>query len=59
MKHYRMYKLTTAEGGIIKGKDLEAVNDADAMAQAAADEDCPICEVWQGTSKVGSLRADD
>jgi hypothetical protein len=55
MKHYRVYKLAKPEGGIVKGKDVEAPDDHEAMQEAVADEDCPICEVWQGTKKVGSI----
>ncbi len=55
MKHYRVYKLGSPKGRIVKGKDVLADNDAEAMETAEADEDCPICEVWQGTSKVGDV----
>ena len=55
MKHYRMYKLRERAGGIVKGKDVLAADDAEAMQQAVDDEDCPICEVWQGAKKVGSI----
>lgn len=55
MKHYRVYKLRGPQGRIVKGKDVEASDDRDAMEQAQADDDCPVCEVWQGTKKVGSI----
>ena len=55
MTHYRMYKLASPNGRILKGKDVEADSDAEAMEQAEADEDCPICEVWQSTTKIGSI----
>lgn len=55
MKHYRVYKLRERGGRIVKGKDVEAPTDAAAMDHAHADEDCPICEVWQGTKKVGTI----
>jgi len=55
MKHYRVYKLAAHQGRIMKGKDIEAVDDSEAMEKAAEDEDCPICEVWQSTKKVGSV----
>lgn len=55
MKHYRVYKLATPKGRIVKGKDIEAASDAEAMRKAEADEDCPICEVWQSTDKIGSI----
>ena len=56
MKHYRMYKLADGDGHIIKGKDVMAEDDDEAMKEAVADDDCPICEVWQGTKKVGAVR---
>ena len=55
MKHYRVYKLREPKGRIVKGKDLHASDDQQAMQEAQDDEDCPICEVWQGTKKVGSI----
>jgi hypothetical protein len=55
MEHYRVYKLKGPKGGIIKGKDLHAPDDATAMHEACADPDCPICEVWRGTKKVGEI----
>jgi hypothetical protein len=55
VNHYRVYKLDAPRGRIIKGKDLEAGNDAEAMHEACADPDCPVCEVWRGAKKVGSI----
>lgn len=55
MKHYRVYKLRAPNGRIVKGKDLLAAGDGEAMHAVEADEDCPVCEVWQGTKKVGSV----
>lgn len=55
MKHYRVYKLREPQGRIIKGKDVEAHDDREAMQQAQDDDDCPVCEVWQGTKMVGSI----
>ena len=55
MKHYRVYKLASTDGGIVKGKDLHAPDDQEALKEAEQDEDCPICEVWQGAKKVGSI----
>lgn len=54
MKHYRIYKLDQ-DRHIVKGKDLEAPDDQKAMTAADADADCPVCEVWQGTKKVGTV----
>lgn len=55
MKHYRVYKLTEPDGRILKGKDVLADDDDQAMRDAQTDEDCPVCEVWQGVKKVGSV----
>jgi hypothetical protein len=55
MAHYRVYKLRDAKGRIVKGKDVDAPDDARAMAKAVADPDCPVCEVWRGSDKVGEI----
>jgi hypothetical protein len=55
MKHYRVYKLREPGGRIVKGKDIEAPDDREAMQEAGDDEDCPVCEIWQGATKVGSI----
>ncbi len=55
MKHYRVYKLNEPEGRILKGKDVNDADDQQALEQAEKDEDCPVCEVWQGTKKVGEI----
>ena len=55
MKHYRVYKLDGPKGGILKGKDMQAEDDAHAMHRACEDPDCPVCELWQGTRKIGSI----
>jgi hypothetical protein len=54
MKHYRVNKLAKPEGIVVKRKDILAKNDKQAI-QAAADGDCPICEVWSDGKKVGSI----
>ena len=55
MTHYRVYKLRERDGGIVKGKDVEAVDDVTAMREAEADQDCPVCEIWRGANKVGTI----
>ena len=55
MKHYRVYKLANRDGRIVKGKDLHAPDDGAALKEASDDADCPVCEVWQGPKKVGSI----
>lgn len=55
MKHYRINKLAKPGGIIVKKKDVLAANDGDAIAQAAASDDCPVCDVLQAGKKVGSI----
>lgn len=54
-KHYRVYKVSDHSGRIVKGKDVEALNDADAMNKAEADDDCPKCEVWERARMIGTV----
>ncbi len=55
MRHYRVNKLAAADGEIVKRKDILANSDAQAVARAKSDEDCPICDVWRDGEKVGSI----
>lgn len=55
MDHYRVYKLNRANGRIIKGKDLLAADDRQAMHEACEDPDCPVCEVWRGAKRIGTV----
>lgn len=55
MKHYRVYKLDGPSGQILKGKDMHATDDAQAMHDACEDPDCPVCEIWQGRRKIGTV----
>ena len=55
MAHYRVYKLHDRTGRIVKGKDVDAPSDAAAVKAAEKDADCPVCEVWRGAKKVGSV----
>ena len=55
MEHYRVYKLRGHGGRIVNGKDISAPDDTAAMQEAEADADCPVCEVWTGARKVGSV----
>jgi hypothetical protein len=55
VKHYRVYKLAEPKGRIVKAKDVHAAHDDEALQRAEQDEDCPVCEVWQGAKKVGYL----
>jgi hypothetical protein len=55
MKHYRVNKVARTGGHVVKRKDILALSDKDALAVAARDEDCPICDVYQAGHKVGSV----
>ena len=55
MKHYRINKLAKPGGVVVKKKDVLAHNDQDAVAQAAASDDCPVCDVLHAGQKVGSI----
>jgi hypothetical protein len=55
MRHYRVNKLTTAGGAVIKRKDILANDDREAVARVQDDVDCPICDVWRDGVKVGSI----
>ncbi len=55
MKHYRVNKVVAPDGPVLKKKDILAADDQQAMDRAAADEDCPICDVWHAGTKVGSI----
>jgi len=55
MKHYRVNKLSKPGGTVIKKKDIVANSDRQAVQAAEQDDDCPVCEVWSGGEKVGSV----
>jgi hypothetical protein len=55
MKHYRVNKVAKPGGAVLKRKDVLASNDKEAVQTAAADDDCPICEVFHAGQKVGSI----
>lgn len=56
MRHYRVNKVATPGGEVIKRKDILANDDREAVERAENDEDCPICDVWRNGEKVGSIR---
>ena len=58
MKHYRINKVAEPGGKVLKRKDILAEGDAQAVERARADEDCPVCEVWQAGHPVGEISAD-
>ena len=55
MKHYRVNKLSREGGTIVKKKDMLAANDQQAVAEAAASDDCPVCDVLRDGKVVGSV----
>jgi hypothetical protein len=55
MDHYRVNKLATPGGMIVKTKDVLAASDSQAIRDAHQDEDCPVCEVWRAGQKIGSV----
>lgn len=56
MKHYRINKLSAPDGAVIKKKDTLAANDREAVAQAVASGDCPVCDVLRDGRVVGEIR---
>ena len=58
MKHYRINKVATPGGKVLKKKDILAKDDRQAVERARADDDCPVCEVWQSGEQVGSVLND-
>ena len=55
MKHYRINKVAKPDGVVVKKKDILAPSDKHALAAAASDDDCPICDVYQAGQKIGSI----
>ena len=55
MQHYRVNKVTEPDGEVLKKKDILASDDREALGRAAADEDCPTCDVYRSGLKIGSI----
>jgi len=56
MKLYRIDKVAKPGGVALKKKHVLAESDRDALQQAAASPDCPVCEVVRDDGKnVGSI----
>lgn len=55
MKHYRVNKLAKPGGVIVKTKDVLAPSDKQAVEDARADPDCPVCDVFHAGRKIGSI----
>ena len=56
MKHYRVNKLATPDGPVVKKKDILASSDAEAVKAARENGDCPICDILASGEKVGEIR---
>jgi len=59
MKHYRINKVARPGGRTLKAKDILAATDAQAVARAEDDDDCPVCEVYHAGRQVGVVLEDD
>jgi len=55
MRHYRINKLAKPGGAVVKRRDVLANDDKQAVETAAADPDCPVCDVWREGEKVASI----
>lgn len=55
MQHYRVYKIAEPQGDVLKKKDILAADDREAIRRAAADDDCPTCEVYRSGAKIGAI----
>jgi hypothetical protein len=55
MKHYRVNKVDKPGGEVLKKKDILASDDREALGRAAADDDCPTCDVFRSGSRIGSI----
>ena len=56
MKLYRIDKVARLGGILLKKKHVLAASDKEALQQAAASADCPVCEVIRDDGKaVGSI----
>jgi hypothetical protein len=55
MKLYRVEKLAKPGGAVVKKKHILAPSDRDAVEQAEASDDCPICDVLHNGQTVGHV----
>lgn len=55
MKHYRVNKLARPGGPVIKKKDMLAASDSEAVENAAASDDCPVCDVLRDGRPIGTI----
>jgi len=55
MKLYRVNKLAKPGGAVVKTKHVLATNDRQAVADARASDDCPVCDVLADGKTIGSV----
>jgi hypothetical protein len=55
MRHYRVNKLASVGGEVVKRKDILAKDDSEAVARVENDADCPICDVLRDGQKIVSI----
>ena len=55
MKLYRINKVVTPGGAVLKKKDVLAASDREALHRAKESRDCPICDVLRDGRMVGSI----
>lgn len=55
MKLYRINKLASPGGAVLKKKDVLAASDREAMSRAKESPDCPVCDVLRDGQMVGSI----
>ncbi len=55
MKLYRVNKLAKPGGVVVKTKHVLAQSDKQAINDAGASDDCPICDVLADGRKIGSI----
>jgi hypothetical protein len=55
MKLYRINKLAKLGGIVVKKKHILAQSDTQAVKQAEASDDCPICDVVRDGQRVGQV----
>ena len=55
MKLYRIDKLAKPGGAVIKKKHVLAATDKQAVDEASASDDCPVCDVLRDGKKVGQV----
>ena len=55
MKLYRINKVATPGGTVLKKKDVLASTDREALRRAEESDDCPVCDVLRNGEHVGSI----